>query len=321
MCFSPVQLKTGETVPCGHCLECLSRRRNDWSVRLQLHCSMYDRMPFFVTLTYKDEDVPLSTTSQMTLNPKDIQDFIKRLRNKFVLKDTDFSYFGCGEYGDQFGRPHYHMIIFGFDKLAEIFDKSAILAEDVLEKIWTHGHVDVCVADYGGIHYTTKYVLKSQEDYFPGVVKPFVFASKGIGKSWLSSDECAALKKRFNKDAFNAICDQLPEIDWSTPQTIESSSAQILRQLQPYVMSFKVSTLEGEVVPLPRYYRKQIFGSFEDWRMNPLSYYNYVKSLHKRYKYLNAFGSYDAQSVKTMEQQRQQERERIIRQRVINKVK
>lgn len=321
MCFNPVQLKTGETVPCGHCLECLSRRRNDWSVRLQLHCSMYDRMPFFVTLTYDDDHLPVSTTGQMTLNPKHVSDFIKRLRNRFALKDTDFSYFGCGEYGDQFGRPHYHMILFGFDALNELYEKSAIIAEDALKNVWQNGHVDVCVADYGGIHYTTKYVLKSQDDYFPGVVKPFVFASKGIGKAWLSSGECKRLKEKFNKDAFNVVCDQLPEVDWSSPANIEASTSNILRILQPYVMSFKVSTLEGEVVPLPRYYRKQIFGSFEDWRMNPLAYYNYIKSLHKRYKYLNKYGAYDAEHVASMEQQQQQVRERVIRQRVINKIK
>lgn len=321
MCFSPVQLKSGETVPCGHCLECLSRRRNEWSVRLQLHCSCYDYMPFFVTLTYDDEHLPMSSTGAMSLDPKHVTDFIKRLRSHFVLKDTDFSYFGCGEYGDQFGRPHYHLILFGFEALRSVFDKSAILAEDALRQVWQMGHVDVCIAEFSGIHYCTKYVLKSQDDYFPGVVKPFVFASKGIGKSWLSSDECKRVKSKFNKDSFNTICDQLPEVDWSSPINVEASTANILKILQPYVMDFRVSTLQGEVVPLPRYYRKQIFGSFEDWRMNPLAYYNFIKSLHKRYKYLNKYGEYDAQAASTMEQQQQQERERIIRTRVINKIK
>lgn len=57
----------------------------------------------FLTLTYDDANVPL------TLCPADLSGFIKRLRGRIGR----FRFFGCGEYGDRFGRPHYHCLLFG----------------------------------------------------------------------------------------------------------------------------------------------------------------------------------------------------------------
>lgn len=327
MCFKPVQLKDGNTVPCGHCLECLSQRRNEWSIRLQLHAQSYDRMPLFCTLTYDDVHLPTSVTGKATLQPKDVVDFLKRLRMRYNLQDTDFTYFGCGEYGDEdhstvgLARPHYHMLFFGFDALYKIYDQSVFLAEDTLSHIWQKGYVDVCVAGYDGIHYVTKYVLKSQDEYFPGVVLPYTMASKGIGKTWLNSEECKRIKRKFDRKSYDAMVDSLPRIDWSTPQHVVESTQHILSILKPYVMDFRVSMVDGTTVPMPRYYRKKVFGSFEDWRMNPLSYFNFVKSLHKRYKYLVQFKEYDQESFETMEVQKQKQREYEIRKRIINKIR
>lgn len=308
-------------MPCGHCLECLSHRRNEWSVRLQLHCDAYDSMPFFVTLTYNDDHLPLSTGRRMTLYPKHVVDFIKRLRARYNLYDTDFTYFGCGEYGDTFGRPHYHMILYGFTALEKLFNTSAIVAEQALETVWQHGHVDVCVANYGGIHYTTKYVLKSMDQDFPDIEKPFVMASKGIGKSWLNSAECKRIRSKFNKENFNKVVDGLPVVDWSSPVDVLRSCNDILAALRPYVMDFRVTLPTGDIVPMPRYFKKKIFGSFEDWRCNPLAYYNYIKSLRNRYKYLVQYGEYDETHSETMESQKQKSREQTIRKRIINKIK
>lgn len=61
----------------------------------------------FVTLTYNEENLP----NGETLKPKDLQDFLKRLRK--ALDPQRIRYFGCGEYGEISNRPHYHLAIFG----------------------------------------------------------------------------------------------------------------------------------------------------------------------------------------------------------------
>lgn len=57
----------------------------------------------FLTLTYDDRYLPL------TLVPADLSGFVKRLRGRIGR----FRFFGVGEYGDRFGRPHYHCLLFG----------------------------------------------------------------------------------------------------------------------------------------------------------------------------------------------------------------
>jgi hypothetical protein len=42
---------------------------------------------------------------------RDLQLFFKRLRKAYP--DVKLRYFACGKYGEQFARPHYHVILFG----------------------------------------------------------------------------------------------------------------------------------------------------------------------------------------------------------------
>ena len=91
-------------VPCGHCLACRIARTREWTVRL-LHESEFWEDTIFVTLTYDDEHLP----SDRSLVPRDLTLFFKRLRKD--LGDRKIKYYACGEYGDTFGRPHYHAII------------------------------------------------------------------------------------------------------------------------------------------------------------------------------------------------------------------
>lgn len=58
---------------------------------------------YFVTLTYDERRVPL------TLQPRDCQNFLKRLRRRV----DRLRFFCVGEYGDRVGRPHYHALLFG----------------------------------------------------------------------------------------------------------------------------------------------------------------------------------------------------------------
>ena len=56
----------------------------------------------FVTLTYDDDHLP----EYNSLNYKHFQDFMKRLRKSH----NGVRFYMCGEYGEDFSRPHYHAL-------------------------------------------------------------------------------------------------------------------------------------------------------------------------------------------------------------------
>jgi hypothetical protein len=82
----------------------------------------------FTTLTYDQDHLPL-IGGVPTLQKADMQGFLKRLRQRLPQK---IRYFGCGEYGDQSGRPHYHLVIFNiyehqWDAISASWDKGFIV--------------------------------------------------------------------------------------------------------------------------------------------------------------------------------------------------
>lgn len=280
MCYNPIKLKNGEVVPCGKCEECYSHRRNDWSVRLQLHTLSYDRMPLFVTLTYAPEFLPPEG-----LKKSDIQNFIKRIRDKYDLYSTDFSYFGCGEYGDAFaytGRGHYHVLLFGMKVYDDLYSVDDTLCRDVIEKDWSLGECFVCIAEWSGIHYVTKYVMKFLEkDWNPSQVPPFVLCSKGIGKGFMNDPQFKYIKSCVNVHKYREVLSRCPELDMSDVRTMFRSSTDIINILKPFVESCKVTLPSGKSVPLPRYYRKLLYGSYSSWDKNPFCYYRYLQRINR----------------------------------------
>lgn len=106
-------------IGCGQCMGCRMARSREWADRCMLELK-YASCAWFVTLTYDDEHIPMSAyadpdTGEVvgrcnTLRRKDVQDFLKRVRKAFP--DVCIRFFGCGEYGPQTIRPHYHLIIY-----------------------------------------------------------------------------------------------------------------------------------------------------------------------------------------------------------------
>ena len=92
-------------LPCGSCDACIFARRKMWALRCYAE-SLYHTVNCLVTLTYDDDHLP----SDGKLQKRDFQAFIKSIRNSgFKVR-----YYGVGEYGGLTGRPHYHLILFGF---------------------------------------------------------------------------------------------------------------------------------------------------------------------------------------------------------------
>lgn len=291
-CLNPLQLRSGLVVPCGKCLLCLSSRRDEWSIRLQLHTLSYDNMPFFCTFTYDPSELVYGD-NRPTLVRSHVTGFIKRLKDRYDLYNSKFSYFGCGEYGDKLARPHAHILFFGFDELQKTYQRSWLDAHKMLRDVWKHGNVDVGVAEYSGIHYVTKYVLKYDSEDYQGIERPFIVYSQGIGKNWFSSREAKYLKSRIDVAQFRRVAKAAPELDFTDLRSLSRTANDTLLFLQRYLPNLSVSLPNGNRVALPRYFRRKLFGSFEHFKDNPFWIVDHVRTLRDMADYLISHGEYD----------------------------
>lgn len=112
----------------------------------------------FITLTYSEEFIPYGDT----LIPEDLSRFIKRLRKR--LGTRRIRYYGVGEYGDSFNRPHYHAIIFGYnfpDRRIYI-DRGDYTIDNsrTLDELWPFGHATVQDNSLAAAAYVAKYSVK-----------------------------------------------------------------------------------------------------------------------------------------------------------------
>jgi len=155
-----IQTKQGEIIitSCRKCSECMQVRANEWGVRCH-HELMEHEENCFLTLTYENNPI--------RLHKEHLQKFIKRLRKKIYPRQI--KYFSCGEYGDHELRPHYHIIIFGYDfQDKEYWKRSksgkAIFTSKELEKLWGFGYCTVQEANKQTAMYSAKYSTKLKTD-------------------------------------------------------------------------------------------------------------------------------------------------------------
>lgn len=182
-CDNPIYLKSlGFSVPCGKCPACDANYSRMWAVRVAREASRYDRN-CFVTLTYDDAKIhSYRSTDRVELSKDHLQRFIKRLRKHFGVGSC--RYFACGEYGGGIGhRPHYHVILFGFDfddKYLFRTDKlgNQIYRSNTLEKLWQYGYS--CIGDKIDVRsavYLCKYMSKTLR-HVDAETPPFILASR-----------------------------------------------------------------------------------------------------------------------------------------------
>ena len=153
-------------VPCGKCINCLAQKSNELAVKFTYNYEhKYNYKGIFLTLTYNDESIhyveekdeqdfydynlqewevyneegkklklDLMGNPIETLNKKDFQLFIKRLRNELKpyyeeMGWQDISYLATSEYGTKGERPHYHAVILGID--------AGKLTENIIKLCWS----------------------------------------------------------------------------------------------------------------------------------------------------------------------------------------
>ena len=198
-------------LPCGRCAACKEAYRADWSVRCDMEARYHVRN-VFLTLTYRPETCP------RWVSKGHLRKFIRKLRK--IVPET-LSYFACGEYGELNGRPHYHVIIFGW------FPEDAVLKPDVksksgfevyesklLNEVWNKGFVDVNNFSQDTAFYVAGYVNKKTGNY-----DGFLNMSKGIGYQYMIDHIDELFVKRtyvarngrvhFLPRAFKRVCEKL----------------------------------------------------------------------------------------------------------------
>lgn len=273
MCLSPVpvvfenQFGERESVdaPCGKCIECVKEDQNSWKVRMIEESKDWSYCYFF-TLTYRDSSLPVNVVDTYNRKikcscrycdddansadyevlstgcKKDIQDWLKRFRTRYVrrkayslgmtVKDfksskglyTKFKptlrYFICLEYGPNgTHRPHYHGCLFTNVSPRDI----GILPSD-----WNHcnGYChwsrvrprnDAANSLSAPANYVSKYCCKGEfssrtDDIDAGYIdKAWRLVSKGLGASYISRNKNYHLPSRScrkKQEYVDLVCDR-----------------------------------------------------------------------------------------------------------------
>lgn len=187
------------TLACGQCIGCRLERSRQWAIRC-IHEAKFHKHNCFVTLTYNTQNLP----ENGQLRKSDAVKFLKRLRQaawraatknplptselvgregiltsrstanrrsandapqEAVARRPLIRYYLAGEYGEQFGRPHFHICLFGIDfsdkhYLSKTGAGSKLYRSPTLEKLWTLGHSSIGELTFESAAYTARYIMK-----------------------------------------------------------------------------------------------------------------------------------------------------------------
>lgn len=207
-------------VPCGHCALCRQKKINNMSFRAQAETNYWFSQgassPLFVTLTYNNTYVPQTEDGSMTLDPKDVTLFLKRLRQNLTRRYgcdvvRKLRYILCGEYGKNTHRPHYHILFWNFPNLGSSDNtRNLVSCLRAIEDSWSvivgftkdsetgspipHyaplGFCSCYEVTSGASSYVCKYIGKSNSSVPEGCAPQFIHRScgklGGIGLPWLN---------------------------------------------------------------------------------------------------------------------------------------
>lgn len=212
--FTPAKSYAGAVarkLPCGGCVGCLLGKSQDWATRAMHELQMHGGVGSFLTCTLRDEHLPEWGSLSVGIH----QAFMKRLRHRFGA----FRFLGCGEYGSQRKRLHYHYLLFGLEfPDAEPWERSdsgeVLLRSPSLDEAWGLGHVLIGRITPKSADYVARYTVKKLDgrpaaeryarvDLETGEVKQVapekLFASRrpGIGMPWFERFSCDAFPSDF----------------------------------------------------------------------------------------------------------------------------
>lgn len=221
-------------IPCGKCELCRVEARYTKALRIMLEAESWPSGTSFITLTYDNENL-----GNPDLCHEDWAQFVKNFRQKFcqvqycklgvprhskrfgkVHSKTfkEIKQVMCGEYGDTFGRKHFHGIIFNHSfadlKSTGTFSKKGneVFTSDELKAVWKKGHVQVAPVTMELALYVGSYVTDflDEENVNAGhKKKQYGRFGKGIGESWI---------RKYWKSALSVGCIKTFERDYPIPR-------------------------------------------------------------------------------------------------------
>ena len=204
-------------LPCGNCVGCRLEYSRQWAVRCMLEAQEH-KHNYFLTLTYDDEhlkrycyrenfDIVADTGecrifNSVSLNSGHFTKFMKDLREYFRANygETDIRFYGCGEYGDKKGRPHFHIILFNCNIRDLVYDRSIngfpYYTSETINNIWKCGIVAISEVTFDSCAYVARYVMKKVKgkgsEYYKeqGQEPPFVRMSRrpGIARNYFDDN-------------------------------------------------------------------------------------------------------------------------------------
>jgi len=127
---------------------------------------------------------------------------MKRLRFRF---GTGIRFFHCGEYGEEFARPHYHACLFNHDFTDKVLWKDErdvkLYTSETLNELWEFkGYCTIGDVTFDSAAYVARYITKKitgdrAEAHYAGRHPEYTTMSRrpGLGKGWY---------ERFTSDVF-----------------------------------------------------------------------------------------------------------------------
>lgn len=176
-------------VPCGRCIACRIRKQSEWSLRI-MHENACHKKSCFVTLTLDEKNLPWDNSVSKDV----LRNFMKRLRKN--VSPTLIRYFGCGDYGDEGDRPHYHIALFGVGTIDHKFRWRNRAESGPVVEAWDRGFVEISEMNFERAKYVAKYILRKKSGDYASEFReePFRSCSKTLGLPYAIENE-AKIKK------------------------------------------------------------------------------------------------------------------------------
>jgi hypothetical protein len=191
-------------------MECRIKKTTEWKVRM-IHEASFHQHNQFVTLTYDPENLPYGSD----LIYSHVQNFLKAVRQQY----GEVRFFCAGEYGSNYGRPHWHLIIYGLN-LTDLEQNGTgsrgdpLYSSQKLEQIWDKGRVWVgevnpttcayvagyALKDTGAKHAENYEILVPETGEIVQRKKPFIRMSNGGGKAKIKGGIGARWREQFLAD-------------------------------------------------------------------------------------------------------------------------
>lgn len=162
-------------IPCQQCVECRLKYSKMWATRCMLETKEHEHN-YFITLTYDDDHLPTSVNKLSgeilpNLVPEHLTTFMKDLRDYYAYHYNwqGIRFYACGEYGEQFGRCHFHIILFNCPIDDKVYLGKSVRGDKyytspTFEKKWGKGYVSITNVTFESCAYVARYVMKKLKD-------------------------------------------------------------------------------------------------------------------------------------------------------------